>query len=288
MPVCDFHVHVGARSHWNTWVMDFFAEMNQEYTRDFADEIDPQSMQRYLEGEAVDRAVMLAEYAPQTTGIVTNEYVRAFCDEADRLIPFGALCLYEGPEPVVQAERCIRELGCKGLKFLPTYAHFFPDDPRLMPVYELARDLEIPVMFHTGTSIFKGARIKYGNPLLLDDVADEFPDLVIVMSHGGRPFWYAEAQWMLRRHKKVHVDISGIPPKHLPTAFPHLEKFQDRFVFGSDWPGIPSISRQVRMVQDLPYSAQVIEAILWDNAARLLRLDKTASCGNAPGEEAFY
>ncbi len=272
MPVIDVHVHVATKYHWTPWVIDFFAGTNPYYTENFVEEISPQGVLEYLDAERIDRAVILAEYAPKATGVVTNEFAAEFCKDSDRLIPFGSICLYDGTDTGTQAEKCIRDLGCRGLKLLPTYAHFFPDDPRMLPVYEAARDYGVPVMFHTGTSIFRGSRIRFGNPLLLDDVADNFRELTIIMSHGGRPFWYAEAEWMLRRHPNVHIDISGIPPKQLPQVFPRLEALQDRFLFGSDWPGIPSIAAQVARIRELKVSPKVIEAILWDNAARILGL----------------
>ncbi|MEW6111177.1 MAG: amidohydrolase family protein [Thermodesulfobacteriota bacterium] len=276
MTLIDFHVHIGTRQNWTPSVMSYFDRMNPRYTREMAEEITTQQVIDYLDEEHVDRAVVLAEYAPKTTGVVTNEFIVDFCKGTDRLIPFGCVCLYEGPDPVVQAERCLKGWGCRGIKFLPTYAHFFPDNPRLLPVYELAQDLDFPVMFHTGTSIFKGSRIKYGNPLLLDDIAEDFPRLVIVMSHGGRPFWYSEAEWLLRRHPNMHIDLAGIPPKQLPQIFPHLEQLSDRFVFGTDWPGIQSIAAQADQIRNLPFHPDTIEALLWRNAARLLKLDAGA------------
>lgn len=273
MPLIDFHLHVATKHQLTPWVMSYFAKMNPEYTRDMSDEISPKAVIAYLESQAVDMAVVLSEYAPKTTGVVTNEFTAAFCWETDRLIPFGSISLDNGTEPAVQAEDCIRDLGCRGLKLLPTYVHFYPADPRLLPVYEVASAYEVPVMFHTGTSIFKGSRVRYGHPLLLDDIADDFPHLRIVMCHGGRAFWYAEAEWMVRRHDNTYIDISGIPPTKLPSIFPHLVKFRDRFIFGSDWPGIRFIDEQVRKIQELPFSPDTIEAVLWQNAARLLDVD---------------
>ena len=217
--------------------------------------------------------MVLAEYAPKSTGVVTSEFAADFCKSTNRLVPFGSICLYEGPTPAVQADYCIRELGCRGFKMLPTYSHFYPADPRLLPAYEVAQDLGVPVMFHTGSSTFKGSRIRYGNPLLLDDVADDFPDMAIIMSHGGRPFWYDEAEWMLRRHNKTYIDVTGIPPRQLPALFPHLENMRDRFVFGSDWPGFPSIADQAKLIQELPFSSRTKDAILWENGAHLLGID---------------
>jgi predicted TIM-barrel fold metal-dependent hydrolase len=273
MAVLDFHFHVGSEDNWNPWVIEHYSQRNPEYAERFSKEIIPEGIEDLLDSQGVDRAVAPAEYAPKTTGVITNEYVHELCGAVDRLIPFGAVCLYEGAQPADQVERCVKKLKCRGIKFSPTYAHFKPFDSRLLPAYETARDLGIPVMFNTGTSLLKGSRIIFGNPLLLDDVADEFRDLTIIMSHAGRPFWHNQAEWMLRRHKNMYIDISGIPPAQLPFLFRHLERYYDRYLFGSDWPGIPSISDQVKMVRNLPYKARTIEAILWGNGARILGLD---------------
>ena len=127
---------------------------------------------QYLDAEGVDKAVILAEYAPKTSGVVTHDFVHRLCRGNDRLIPFGCISLDVGFDPGAEAERCITELGFRGLKIMPSYCHFYPDDHRMMPAYEVAQDLQVPVMFHTGTSLFPGSRIRYANPLLVDDLAD--------------------------------------------------------------------------------------------------------------------
>ncbi len=167
---------------------------------------------------------------------------------------------------------CVEKLGMKGLKLYPSYAHYYPNDPMMYPVYSLASEMGLPVMIHTGSSIFHGSRIKYADPLLLDDVADMFPDLIILLEHGGRPFWYDRAEWMVVRHRNVHIGVAGIPAKHLQANFRQLEKYSDRFVFGSDWPGITDISVMAGKIIDLPFSTEVKEKILYHNARRILGL----------------
>ncbi|MGC8658761.1 MAG: amidohydrolase family protein [Desulfomonilaceae bacterium] len=282
MPLLDFHTHVATRHQWNPWVMSYFAEVNPEYTENMSEKTSPQAVIEYLKSQSVDAAVVLSEYAPKTTGVVTNEFTAALCWGTDTLIPFGSISFNNCAQPAVQAEQCVTTLGCRGLKLLPSYVHIYPADPRLYPVYDVACAFDVPVMFHTGTSIFKGSRVRFGHPLLLDDVADDFPRLKIIMCHGGRPFWYAEAEWMLRRHKNVYVDISGIPPIQLPQVFPYLEKFRDRFIFGSDWPGIRSISEQVRKIQELPLNHDTMEAILWENGVNLLTTSMKCNPLSAP------
>lgn len=271
--ILDFHIHVGTRFHWAPCVIDFFEKNNPAFYNRFVDAITPEGVLDYLDEQGVGKAVVLSEYAPACTGIVTNEYTSEFCRSSDRLIPFGSVSLYDEIAPAEQADRAIRELGVRGFKMLPTYAHFYPNDPKLFPFYEVLCDAGVPVQFHTGTSVFPGSLVKYGDPLLLDDVADAFPALQIVLDHGGRPFWYDRAAWMLLRHPNVYIGITGIPAKQLLTHFPKLESFADRFIFGSDWPGAGDIGPLVARVSGLPLRASTIEAILWGNGARLLGLD---------------
>lgn len=273
MGVLDFHVHLGRREHLTPRFIKFFEHKAGAPAMDLLEAITPEGFVRFLESQGVDRAVILAEYSPYVTGIIPNEFVSEFAKAAGPVIPFGSVDLHSPEPPAAQVERCITQLGCRGIKLYPPYDRFYPDDPRILPVYEVARDLRVPVMFHTGTSLFPGTRIRYANPLLLDDIAEDFEDLTIVMCHAGRPFWYKEAEWMLRRHKNLVVDVAGIPPKQLPHVFPKMESNAERFVFGSDWPDVPSIVRQVERIRQLPLSSHAIRAILWENGARLLNIE---------------
>jgi uncharacterized protein len=270
--VIDFHLHVGTRENFMPWVIDYFTKQNPYYTEHFSDSITPEKLLSYLDSQQVERAVVLSEYAPKATGVVTNEFTVDFCRGRERLIPFAALCLYSNKPPAEQAEYAIRELGVKGFKLLPTYSHFYPHDPSLFPFYEVCRDNGIPVLCHTGSSIFHGSRVKYGDPLFLDDVADQFPDLKIVLEHGGRPFWYDRAAWMITRHANIYIGIAGIPAKRLLEYFPKLESYPDRFIFGSDWPGVPHILPYSERVARLPLSPRIIDMILYYNAGELLHL----------------
>jgi hypothetical protein len=117
----------------------------------------------------------------------------------------------------------------------------------------------LPVLIHTGTSIFPGARSKYGRPMEIDDVAIDFPDLTIVMAHGGRPLWMDEAFFVLRRHPKVHLEVSGIPPAKLLDYFPRLAEIGDRVIWGTDWPspGVKDLRQNLDQFLALPLSQEV-------------------------------
>ncbi|MBM4326436.1 MAG: amidohydrolase [Deltaproteobacteria bacterium] len=273
MKVLDIHIHVGRREHLTPSLISFLEEEMGPATVELAQQLTPDALVDLLDAHGVRLGVILAEYSPRTTGVIPNEFVSEFCRQTDRIIPFASIDLESDAPPADQTEKAVKQLGCKGIKLLPSYTRLYPDDPRLLPAYEVAQGLGIPIMFHTGTSVFPGSRIRYANPLLLDDIAEDFPRLNLVMCHGGRPFWYKEAEWMLRRHKNMHIDISGIPLRKLPELFPKVEAFRDRYIFGSDWPTRPNIADYVGEVTRFPYTAETIQAILWDNGARLLGLE---------------
>ena len=122
-------------------------------------------------------------------------------------------------------------------------------------------------MVHTGTSIFPGARSKWGNPMELDDVAIDFPDLPVVMAHGGRPLYMEEAFFILRRHRNVRLDVSGIPPLKLLDYFPRLSEIADRVLWGTDWPspGVRELKHNLEQFMSLDLSAAVKTAVTVTN-----------------------
>jgi hypothetical protein len=271
MKVIDFHVHPATFQHWKPEVMAFFRENNPGYFDQFPAGPDPEGIVAHFASQGVTQLVVLAEYAPKCTGVVTNEAIAGFCRDHQELIPFASISLEAEASYVDQARHAVEVLGMKGFKLLPSYQHFSPNDPSFFPFFDYVQSQRLPVMFHTGSSIFRGTRIKYADPLLLDDVADEFPELTIIMEHGGRPFWYDRAAWLITRHRNVHIGIAGIATRHLPRYFPNLERYADRFLFGSDWPAVPlDVAGLISRVLALPYSDDTKAAILHGNAERLL------------------
>ena len=132
-------------------------------------------------------------------------------------------------------------MGTRVLKLHPPHQGFAANDytrglTALADIYRTAEDLGMPVLVHTGTSIFPGARCKYGNPMELDDVAIDFPEPRLIMAHGGRPLYMAEAFFVLRRHKHMLLDLSGIPPRSLLEYFPKIAELEQQLLWGTDWP----------------------------------------------------
>ena len=243
---------------------DFYAKAD-----DFSNH--PELFTSYLKAQGIKYAVVLPECAPATSGYVPTEEVIEYCRGQEMLIPFTSLNPNLHYDLANKLENYVKEDGIKGLKLHPSYQFFYPNEARLYPLYNKTQELRIPVIFHIGTSIFKGTRLKYCDPIYLDDVAVDFPDLKIVMAHSGRGFWYDECFALSRLHKNVYMDITGLPPQNLLSYFPELEKNADKVLFGSDWPTMPTgIEKNIEAIKSLPLSDRTIEAILYGNAYRIL------------------
>lgn len=273
MKVVDFHIHIGRREDWHPWVNDYMRQANPELYDRFDEIMSPDGLAFYLGHHGVSKAVILAENCPITTGVVTNDFVADFCKGKDMFIPFASVHPTEDSDPVGDLERCVGGSGFKGLKLYPTYQHFYPNSKDLYPLYEKASQLKVPVMFHTGSSVFKGARMKFGEPKLLDDVAVDFPELTIVMAHSGRGAWYDEAFLLATIHPNVYMEVSGLPPKNLLRYFPNIERIPGKVIFGSDWPGVGSIWENIETIRGLGLGADVVDAILGGNANKVLGLE---------------
>lgn len=284
--IIDFHIHTSQPEHHHPWVIDFASgEFKGDITLAMKHILTPGGIRSFLQEAGIDYAVALAEVSPITTGVCDNEYTIDFVRKANeipdppagpkgRLIPFASPNPYINTDLATSLEGWVKDEGFLGIKLYPTYQHHYVNDPRLYPLYAKAQELGVPVLVHTGSSVFKGARIKYGDPLYLDDVAIDFPDLTILMAHSGRPFWYDHAFWMARQHENVYLEISGLPAKNLLTYFPRLESLAHKVVYGSDWPGNPFIDRNIEAVRKLPISEEIKTKILGENAAMILGLSE--------------
>jgi predicted TIM-barrel fold metal-dependent hydrolase len=169
----------------------------------------------------------------------------------------------------------------RGFKFHPSLQAFHPNDRMVYPLYEVNEDLGVPALFHTGqTGIGArvrgggGIRLRYSNPLDVDDVAADFPDLRIILAHPSFP-WQDEALAVATHKPNVHIDLSGWSPKYFP---PQLVRYantllKDKVLFGSDYPVIEP-DRWLADFETLDIKPEVRPLILKENAARLLGLVK--------------
>ncbi len=263
----DIHTHYAKAGHWKEWVKEWWEKMNSE---DFwlVENYTPENLLRYMDEAQVEYAVVLAERAPNVTGDTPTETVIEFCKSSERLIPFANINPHLSNYPYKDMLKYIR-MGAKGLKLHPVHMRFELTDRRLYPVYYICQEEGVPVMIHAGTSIFPGSKDKYGSPHYVNEIAEDFPDLVLIMSHGGRGFWYEDAQFIVRHRKNVYIDISGLPIKRLLDYFPRMEQLKNKFLFGTDWPG-SSMKHSIEEFMKLPLSEEAKKLILRENALRIL------------------
>jgi predicted TIM-barrel fold metal-dependent hydrolase len=238
----------------------------------------PKTFLKYMDAVGIDRAVLINYVAPEVIGFTAgvNQFVADYVKEdRKRLISCGSLHPRHTANILADVEQFLR-LGIRMIKIHPPHQLLFPNDylhgvTELEIIYRAAEANGIPVMFHTGTSIFPGARNKYGDPIHLDDVAVDFPKMKILLAHGGRPLWMDTAFFLLRRHSNVYLDISGIPPKSLLQYFPRLPEIAHKTLFGTDWPGpgVPDIRKNLVDFRALPLENDVRDQILSRTALRI-------------------
>ena len=220
-----------------------------------------------------------AESALGHTRITNEAVVEGASRNADVLIPFTSIDPAKGRAGVREARRLIEEFGVRGFKFHPSVQAFYPNDRAAYPLYEVLEELGVPALFHSGqTGIGSGLpggggiRLKYSNPLHLDDVAVDFPDLTIVIAHPSFP-WQDEALAVASHKPKVYIDLSGWSPKYFP---PQLVRYANsllkhKVLFGSDFPLI-SPDRWMADFAQLEIKDEVRPLILKDNAVTALGL----------------
>lgn len=271
LKIIDFHIHIGLKEHWHEWIHDYQKSFRSEFYERYEELTHPEGLASYFQSNQVERAVILPEISPISTGVVSNEYVLDFCKDHDIFIPFCTINPFLSKN-LAQDFRNYISQGAQGLKLYPPYNHFYPNESMIYPLYSIAQEKGLPVLVHTGSSVFRGSKLKYADPLHLDDVATDFPELTLVMAHSGRGLWYERAFFLSRLHPNLYLEISGLPPKNLLHYFPDMEKNIDKFIYGSDWPGITTIASNVEAIKELPLADESKRKILHDNAARILKL----------------
>ncbi|MEO3854330.1 amidohydrolase family protein [Acrocarpospora sp. B8E8] len=198
---------------------------------------------------------------------------------ADVLIPFASIDPHRGAAGVAAARRLIEEHGVRGFKFHPTSQGFFPNDRLAYPLYEVIAEHGLTALFHTGQTGAGaglpgggGLRLKYSNPMHVDDVAADFPDLQIILAHPSFP-WQDEALSVAMHKPKVHIDLSGWSPKYFPPLLVRYANtlLKEKVLFGSDFPMITP-DRWLADFGKLEIRDEVRPKILKENAARLFGL----------------
>ncbi|WP_020590153.1 amidohydrolase family protein [Desulfobacter curvatus] len=222
--------------------------------------LDIQTLLAQMDRGGVSKSLIYAVDAPIV--YASNEYVHSLCSRyPDRLMGIASVDPFaENALEVI--EHAVKNLGLKGLKFHPPLQNFFVNDEKVFPIYEKALELNIPVIFHVGTTPFGSlCRLSQANPLLVDDIAFEFPDLRIMLTHLGT-LWHNESFMVVEKNPNVFIDTAAylyeIP--QLLTMDLIRRIGEDKIIFGTDYP--------------MPYSDQVHQMVDFVRCIKKLKIPK--------------
>lgn len=280
-PITDIHVHIQPWDQLHPRTREVMARGRPDYDRLAEMMSDPEAILEAMDTAGVDRIGMINYVAPGLMGFTAevNPFVTAVAAaDPQRLLPFGGL---DPRDPDVASDPAgavdgLVDLGIRGLKIHPphqalranAYRRGAAEEhlPALEGIYRRCAEVGLPVMVHTGTSIFPGARSRYGDPMDCDDVAVDFPELLLILAHGGRPLWCREATFLARRHPNVYIDVSSIPPSRLLRYLPFLERRPEKFLWGTDWPGpgVPGLRDNLEAFLDLGLDEDAVQNIVHD------------------------
>jgi len=208
-----------------------------------------------------------------------EEVAEIAAQNSDIMIPFASIDPAKGKAGAREARRLIRDFGIKGFKFHPTMQGFYPNDRSAYVLYEAIAEEGCIALFHTGqTGVGSGMpggmgmRLKYSNPMYLDDVAADFPDMKIILAHPSFP-WQEEALSVATHKPNVYIDLSGWSPKYFPPILVRYTNslLKHKMLFGSDWPAILP-DRWLADFEKLDIKDEVRPLVLKENAAKLLNL----------------
>jgi len=273
-PRVDAHVHL---SRWWPDVRRTGYRSDLKYTVD--------GLLAEMDRHGVGFAVTIQLFQAPSEAEALAEGRTTFEASRGRLLPVATVDPTKGPEVVAAAVATWeREPHLVGVKLFPGYRPFYPHDARLHPVYEFAHRRRIPVLIHLGDTLDGQGLIKYARPIEVDEVANRYPDVHLVLCHLGNP-WIEEAAEIVYKNPLVYADTSGLFPPPTARYFgPAVARARemiygaivtvgsaDRFLHGSDWP-LEDLGLAIDQVEELPIPLEDRAAILGGNAARLFRI----------------
>jgi len=277
----DVHVHIEVDGHGHLSLDDELIEASAKYFRADHDRTPTLEQIAELYRSLNMAAVVFTVDAATATGhpaISSEEIAAKAAAHPDVLIPFGSVDPRRA-DAVARARSLVADHGVKGFKFHPSLQAFAPNDTVFYPLWEAIESLRVPALFHTGQTGIgaglpggRGIKLRLSDPMLLDDVAADFPDLTIIMAHPSVP-WQDEGLAVALHKPNVYIDLSGWSPKYFPPQLVRAASslLQDKVLFGTDYP-LLTPERWLREFELLEVKPEVRPKILKHNAARLLGL----------------
>lgn len=239
-----------------------------------------------MDRHGVDHAVVLTSYKVDVMRPSVEEVFEIIADDPRTSLVEGLRWRGDDRTDLFDLESRIRDGIVKGIKLYPGYDKYAINDPSLESVFRIAAKYDVPVMIHTGDTYSKEAKVRQAHPLLVDDVAVDFPDVKFVICHLGNP-WFQDTAEVLYKNDNVYADMSGLTLGDFEYAFERymLTRVKDmimymgkpgkQLMYGSDWP-LVSMGPYVKFMQNLELTDQQTENVAWRTAAKLFKVDVDA------------
>ncbi|WP_029431987.1 amidohydrolase family protein [Blastococcus sp. URHD0036] len=234
---------------------------------------DPAALDRHMAEQGVDVALLFCEYSPKATGYQRFDDLLPLVEHNPRRFRPVANVNPHLHHPIAAELTRQLDLGAAALKIHPVHGGFRADDAMMYPAYAVLVERGVPLVVHSGTSTFPGSTNAYADPVYLDAVVRDFPDLQVVLAHGGRGWWYDAAAFLAVSRPNVWIELSGLPPRRLPEYYGRfdLARLARKFIYGTDWPGVPGQAANARAIAALDIPADVVPLVLGGNALRVYR-----------------
>lgn len=282
----DAHVHVPRldtlKPAWLRWAREFGAPglLERLWAPDGAPR--PAALAEHFRSEGVDTALLLCEYSPKATGYQQFDDLLPLVEHAPELFRPIANVNPHLHHPIARELRRQLAAGAAALKLHPVHGGFRLDDAGLYPAFAVLVEQQVPLVVHCGTSTFPGSTNAYADPVHVDTVLRDFPELTVVLAHGGRGWWYDAAAFLALTHPTVWIELSGLPPKRLPDYYARFDlgRLSRKWIFGTDWPGVPGVAANARAVAGVGLAEDVVPLVLGGNARAVYRGLTAADAGN--------
>jgi hypothetical protein len=276
--IIDVHSHLSTLEQWGP----VFAEAFGGAYKGSGIDLDGTPDKHYAATGQADRVVVFGINSISMQMCTPNDDIAAYVrQKPDKMIGFMSVDPND-PKALDEIERCAGDLGLRGIKMSPVYQNYHPCDERAGRIHRRAEELGLPILTHSAFQCMPNTPMKWANPLLYDPVAQQFPDLKIILAHMGVP-WFTDAMVMVRKHTNVFADISGITirPWAGYQALVEYHEFAvtDKLLFGTDWPvidfegtvsGLRGLSRQFESAAIPTIPDEVIEGIIHRDSLELL------------------
>jgi uncharacterized protein len=268
----DAHVHVPVLGSlapaWIAWARQFGPDGMLEDVWDADGVPRPDRLDELFEEQGVDAALLFCEYSPKATGMQRFEDLLPIVEQNPRRFRPVANVNPHLHFPIAAEVTRQLDLGAAALKLHPVHGGFRCDDAALYPAYQVLAERNVPLVVHCGTSTFPGSTNELADPAFLLPVVRDFPSVDVVLAHGGRGWWYDAAAFMALTNENVWIELSGLPPKRLPQYYARhdLGRLARRWIFATDWPGVPGTAQNARAVVGLGLDDETAAAVLGGNA----------------------